>query len=46
MILSTKASPAVAVYPDSDKIGIFTEDERDDVMVRRDSGVGYWDSET
>jgi uncharacterized cupin superfamily protein len=45
MIVSTKASPAVAVYPDSDKIGIFTEDERDDVMVRRDSGVGYWDSE-
>jgi uncharacterized cupin superfamily protein len=45
VILSTKASPAVAVYPDSDKIGVFTEDEADDVMVRRESGVDYWDRE-
>jgi uncharacterized cupin superfamily protein len=45
MILSTKAFPAVAVYPDSDKVGIFTEDEADDVMVRRESGVDYWDRE-
>ena len=45
MILSTKASPAVAVYPDSDKIGVFTEDEGDDVMVRRESDVDYWDRE-
>ena len=46
VILSTKAFPAVAVYPDSDKIGIFTEDERDDVMVRRESDVDYWDRES
>ena len=45
MILSTKAFPAVAVYPDSDKIGVFTEDESDDVMVRRESDVDYWDRE-
>jgi uncharacterized cupin superfamily protein len=45
VILSTKASPAVAVYPDSDKIGVFTDDEADDVMVRRESGVDYWDRE-
>jgi uncharacterized cupin superfamily protein len=45
MILSTKASPAVAVYPDSDKIGVFTEDESDDVMTRRESDVDYWDRE-
>jgi uncharacterized cupin superfamily protein len=45
MILSTKASPAVAVYPDSDKIGVWTEDEADDVMVRRESDVDYWDRE-
>jgi uncharacterized cupin superfamily protein len=45
MILSTKAAPAVAVYPDSDKVGIFTEDGADDVMVRRESDVGYWDRE-
>jgi uncharacterized cupin superfamily protein len=45
MILSTKAYPAVAVYPDSDKLGVFTEDEADDVMVRRESDVDYWDRE-
>jgi uncharacterized cupin superfamily protein len=45
VILSTKAYPAVAVYPDSDKIGIFTEGESDDVMVRRESDVDYWDRE-
>jgi uncharacterized cupin superfamily protein len=45
MILSTKAWPAVAVYPDSDKIGVFTEDGSDDVMTRRESDVDYWDRE-
>jgi uncharacterized cupin superfamily protein len=45
MILSTKAYPAIAVYPDSDKVGVFTEDEADDVMVRRESDVDYWDRE-
>ncbi|MGH3022084.1 MAG: cupin domain-containing protein [Gaiellaceae bacterium] len=45
VILSTKAFPALAVYPDSDKIGVFTEDESDDVMVRRESDVDYWDRE-
>ena len=46
MILSTKAFPAVAVYPDSDKIGVFTEDESADVLVRRESAVDYWNRET
>ncbi|HXV33917.1 MAG TPA: cupin domain-containing protein [Gaiellaceae bacterium] len=45
MILSTKGWPGVAVYPDSDKVGLFTEDGADDVMVRRESDVGYWDRE-
>jgi uncharacterized cupin superfamily protein len=45
VILSTKAVPAVAVYPDSDKIGVFTEGESDDLMVRRESYVDYWDRE-
>ena len=45
VILSTKAFPAVAVYPDSDKIGLWTGNETDDVMVRRESGVDYWDRE-
>jgi hypothetical protein len=46
LIVSTAIVPAVAVYPDSDKIGIFTEGRRDNVMVRRSSDVDYWDGET
>jgi uncharacterized cupin superfamily protein len=46
LIVSTADLPAVAVYPDSDKIGVFTEGRRDNVMVRRASSVGYWDGET
>ena len=46
LIVSTANVPAVAVYPDSDKIGVFTEGRRDNVMVRRSSGVDYWDGET
>jgi uncharacterized cupin superfamily protein len=45
LIVSTSRVPAVAVYPDSDKIGVFTEGRRDNVMVRRESDVGYWDGE-
>ena len=45
LMVSTRTMPAVAVYPDSDKIGVFTEDRRDNVMVRRESSVGYWEGE-
>ena len=45
MILSTKGGPSLAVYPDSDKLGVFTEDGADDLMVRRESDVDYWDRE-
>lgn len=45
LIVSTANMPAVAVYPDSDKIGVFTEGKRDNVMVRRSSDVEYWDGE-
>ncbi|MEY2534587.1 MAG: hypothetical protein QOF29_2497 [bacterium] len=46
LVVSTRDMPGIAVYPDSDKIGVFTEDGRDDIMVRRESGVDYWDRET
>jgi uncharacterized cupin superfamily protein len=45
LIVSTRSTPAVAVYPDSDKIGVFTRGGADDVIVRRASGVDYWDGE-
>jgi hypothetical protein len=44
-MVSTRRLPAVAVYPDSDKIGVFTAGKAYTVMVRRESGVDYWDGE-
>jgi uncharacterized cupin superfamily protein len=46
LIVSTANLPAVAVYPDSDKIGVFTAGRRDNVIVRRSADVDYWDGET
>jgi uncharacterized cupin superfamily protein len=47
LMLSTTVEPAVAVYPDSDKIGVWPgADRRDHILVRRESGVDYWDRET
>ncbi len=46
MMYSTVVHPAVTVYPDSDKIGVWTKDRIDNVMVRRSSGVEYFDGET
>jgi uncharacterized cupin superfamily protein len=45
LMLSTLREPAVAVYPDSDKVGVFTDDPGARVMVRRASTVDYWDGE-
>ena len=44
-LVSTANLPAVAVYPDSGKIGVWTEGRRDNIMVRRDSAVDYYDGE-
>ena len=45
LIVSTRSTPAVGVFPDSDKIGVFTRGGADDVIVRREAGVDYWDGE-
>ena len=47
VFFSTKRFPAVAVYPDSDKLGIWIADEgkQDSLIVRRDSEVDYWEGE-
>jgi uncharacterized cupin superfamily protein len=37
--------PAATVYPDSDKIGIWTGNRDDDVMVPRTAEVGYYHGE-
>jgi uncharacterized cupin superfamily protein len=44
LMISTLNEPSVAVYPDSDKVGVFAGDYR--LMVQRDSGVDYWQGET
>ena len=46
LMWSSSREPAVAVYPDSDKIGVWPGDERDGLMLRRADGqVPYYDGE-
>ncbi len=45
MMLSTKPDVSIAVYPDSDKIGVYPPNRDDRLMVRRESGVDYFDRE-
>jgi len=45
LMFSTRFEPSVAVYPDSDKIGAWSGDDRDKIMVRRESAVDYYDGE-
>lgn len=45
LMFSTRTNPAVAVYPDSDKIGIWTGNDADHVIVRRASDVDYYAGE-
>ena len=37
--------PAVTVYPDSDKIGVYPGNEEDDLIASRESNVDYFDGE-
>jgi uncharacterized cupin superfamily protein len=45
LMFSTVIVPTATVYPDSDKVGIWTGDPAVDVMVRRASKVDYYDGE-
>ncbi|HEX8976795.1 MAG TPA: cupin domain-containing protein [Solirubrobacteraceae bacterium] len=46
LMFSSGREPAVAVYPDSDKIGVWTGRREDEFMLRRaDGNVGYYDGE-
>jgi uncharacterized cupin superfamily protein len=46
MMFSSAREPAVAVYPDSDKIGVWPGNAADEVMLRRaDGNAGYFDGE-
>jgi uncharacterized cupin superfamily protein len=45
LMFSTVNRPAISVYPDSDKFGAFSGNERDRLFVRRESAVDYYDRE-
>ena len=45
MMWSTVITPAATVYPDSDKIAIWTGNKADDRIVRRSTGLEYFDGE-
>jgi uncharacterized cupin superfamily protein len=47
LMFSSARQPAVTVYPDSDKIGVWPGHDPDNVMLLRASGqVGYYEGET
>jgi uncharacterized cupin superfamily protein len=45
LMYSTVKHPAATVYPDSDKIAVWTGNKDDDLIVHRTSGVDYWSGE-
>jgi uncharacterized cupin superfamily protein len=46
VMFSSSRRPSVAVYPDSDKIGVFPPNRDDRAMLRREDGQrDYWDGE-
>ena len=45
LMWSTVNYPAVTVYPDSDKVGVYLEDRSENLMARRSSNVDYFDGE-
>jgi uncharacterized cupin superfamily protein len=45
LLWSEVVHPAVTVYPDSGKIGVYVEDGADDLVVRRADAVGYYEGE-
>jgi uncharacterized cupin superfamily protein len=46
VMFSADATPSVAVYPDSDKVGVWTSDERDKWLFRGGAGhLDYYDGE-
>jgi uncharacterized cupin superfamily protein len=45
LMFSRSHSPAVSVYPDSDKIGVFPGNEADELIFRRSTAVPWADGE-
>lgn len=45
LVFSSARVPAVSVYPDSDKVGVYPGDSADDVIFRRGNAVPRSDGE-
>ena len=45
LMFSEVRYPAVTSYPDSGKVGVYTGDREEDLIVRRASAVDYYDGE-
>jgi uncharacterized cupin superfamily protein len=45
LMFSTVIVPTATVYPDSDKVGIWTGDPETDVLARRQDAVDYYEGE-
>jgi uncharacterized cupin superfamily protein len=45
LMFSSSRAPAVSVYPDSNKIGVWPGDETDELVFRRDTAVPWADGE-
>jgi hypothetical protein len=45
LAFSKAESPSFSVYPDSDKVGIFSDDPAADLIFRRETAVPYSDRE-
>ena len=46
LMWSNVVYPTATAYPDSDKVGVWTGDKAEDVMVPRSSKVDYFHGET
>jgi uncharacterized cupin superfamily protein len=45
LLFSSAQTPAISVYPDSDKIGIWSGDEADDLIFKRSTAVPWTEGE-
>jgi hypothetical protein len=45
LMFSSARVPAVSVYPDSDKIGVWPGDEADELIFRRGTAVSWSEGE-
>jgi uncharacterized cupin superfamily protein len=46
LMWSNVVFPTSTVYPDSDKVGVWTEDESEEIVVPRSARVDYYDGES